>query len=85
MDSLSATLQNTNMSAAFGQQNAILTTDALKQIRNDGSFKAFFETVLKKELLDYVSNPVVTRKRRVPPRQNNGHAEPSFPEISDDL
>lgn len=63
-----------------------LTTDALKQIRNDGSFKAFFETVLKKkELLDDVSDPEVPRKRRVPARFEDGQAEPSFPETSEDL
>ena len=76
-NNLSATLQKFNMSAVCGQQNAKLTTDTPKKIRNDASFNAFFETVLKKkELLDDVSDPEVPWKRRVPARCEDIQAEP---------
>lgn len=74
------------MSSISGQHNTKLTTDALKSIRNDESFKAFFQTVLKKkESLVYILEPRLPRKRRAPERYEVGEAEPWFPRTAEDL
>ena len=85
-DNLSATLQKLSMSAVSGQHNAKLTTDALKRIRNDDSFQAFYETVLKKkESFIDVSETELPRKRRAPARFEVGQGAPSFPKTSEEL
>ena len=48
-DNLSESLQKSSMSAASGQHNAKLTMNALKQIRSDDCFKAFYENRPAKE------------------------------------
>ena len=83
-DNLSATLQKANMSSISGQHNTKLTTDALKSIRNEEAFKAFFQTVLKKkESLVYISEPRLPRKSRAPERYEVGEAEPWYPQTAD--
>ena len=82
-DNLSKTLQNASMSAVTGRNTADLTTKALKRMRDDDSFKAFYETVLvkKQSFLD-VSDPELPRKRRAPARLEVGQGAPSFPQTS---
>ncbi|XP_028407434.1 zinc finger MYM-type protein 1-like [Dendronephthya gigantea] len=85
-DNLSATLQKANMSSISGQRNAKLTTDALRGIRNEECFKAFFQTVLKKKkTLADISEPRLPRKRKAPARYEMGEAEPWHPKTSEDL
>ena len=83
-DNLSATLQKANMSSVSGQYNTKLTTDALKSIQNEESFKAFFQTVLKKEALAYISGPRLPRKRQAPARYEVGEAEHWCPQTAED-
>ena len=85
-DNLSKTLQNASMSAVTGRNTADLTAKALKRMRDDDSFKAFYETVLlkKQSFLD-VSDPELPRKRRAPARLEVGQGAPSFPQTSEEL
>lgn len=86
-DNLSATLQSTKMSAVSGKHIAKLTLETLKRMRNDDSFKAFYETVLKKKkpFTDVVSEPELPRKRRAPARFEVGQGAPSFPTKPEEL
>ena len=85
-DNLSATLQKSTMSAVSGQHNAKLTTEALKRMINDDSFKVFYETVLKKkQSFLYVSEPELPRKRRAPARFEVGQGALSFLKTSEEL
>ena len=60
--------------------------NALKQIRSDDCFKAFYETVLlKKEPHPDISEPEIPRRRRAPARLEVGSGQPFFPETSDDV
>ena len=47
-DNLSRTLQQTKMSALSGKRVACLTKDVLQKIRNDTSFRSFYDVVLLK-------------------------------------
>ena len=47
-DNLSRTLQKTRMSAVSGQRVSSLTKEVLQKMRNDASFKSFYESVLTK-------------------------------------
>lgn len=77
-DNLSKTLQSSNMCASAGQQLATMTVATLKHLRNDESFDLFWQKVEKaREALD-VEAPRVPRKRKVPRRFEDGHAEAEF-------
>ena len=45
-DNLSRTLQQTKMSALSGKRVACLTKDVLQKMRNDTSFRSFYDVVL---------------------------------------
>ena len=47
-DNLSRTLQQTKMSAVSGKRVACLTKDVLQKMRNDTSFRSFYDVVLMK-------------------------------------
>ena len=47
-DNLSRTLQQTKMSALSGKRVACLTKDVLQNMRNDTSFRSFYDVVLLK-------------------------------------
>ena len=68
--------------------HAKLTTEALKRMINDDSFKAFYETVLKRKqslVLSDVSEPELPRKRRASAPFEVGQGVPSFLKTSEEL
>lgn len=83
-DNLSATLQSSSLSAADAKHLASLTGQVLEKIRRDESFKAFFETILRKKHPD-VSPPEVPRRRKTPARFETGTGAHRFPETPEDL
>ena len=86
-DNLSATLQKISLSATDAKDLANLTVQALKKIRNDDCFKAFYETTLSKKQRFHadVGEPEVPRKRKAPARFEEGTGAPSFPKTPEDL
>ena len=58
------TLQNESMSAAEAQEIAKLTVDTLKGIRNDDSFKLFFQLIESLREKTDTEEPILPRKRK---------------------
>ena len=59
---LSKSLQSSNLSTAFSQHLVKLTLSTLESFRNETSFDAFFETILKKKIEHpEISQPVFLR------------------------
>ena len=66
-DNLSKTLQKEKMSAVSGQRLANLTVQTFQSMRNNESFKLFFETVVKKaKQHSLIEEPTAPRKRNRP-------------------
>ena len=85
-DNLSKTLQAKKLSATTGQKLARLTIDTLQSLRNNESFKAFYDVILiKAKELESLSEPVLPRKRRAPSRYEVGIGEPHYPNTARDL
>ena len=68
-DNLSRTLQQTKMSALVGKRVACLTKDVLQKMRNDTSFRSFYDVVLlKSKSYLSMSGPMLPRRTRAPRR-----------------
>ena len=80
-DSLSATLQMKDLSACEAQELAEMTVKTLISIRNDESFKLFWQRVLQESKSRGVNEPQLPRKRRAPKRIEEcigGTTQPDF-------
>ena len=80
-DSLSATLQMKDLSACEAQELAEMTVKTLNSIRNDESFKLFWQRVLQEPKSRGVNEPQLPRKRRAPKRIEEcigGTAQPEY-------
>ena len=80
-DSLSATLQMQDLLACEAQELAKMTVKTLNSVRNDESFKLFWQTVLQESKSRGVNEPQLPRKRRAPKRIEEcigGTAQPEF-------
>ncbi len=71
-DNLSRTLQNKSMSAAEGQQIALMTIETLKRIRNDSSFDLFWLKVNKFVSAHDIAGADLPRRRKRPARYDDG-------------
>ena len=66
-DNLSKAFQNQNMSAVSGHRLALLTEETLENMRNETSFKLFFDLVVKKAAdIPKLDGPALPRKRNRP-------------------
>ena len=62
-DNLSKALQKENMSAVSGHRLALLTEETLENMRNETSFKLFFDLVVKKAAdIPKIDDPALPRK-----------------------
>ena len=85
MDNLSRTLQQTTMSALSGERVACLTKDVLQKIRNDTSFRSFYDVVLlKSKSYPSMSGPMSPRRTSAPRRIEIGTGEPTYPVTAQD-
>ena len=78
-DNLSATLQNSTISAAEGHRVASLTVNTIAMMRTDESFSLFWELVQKKAAVVHVNEPRLPRRRKVPERFETGVGSGHFP------
>ena len=69
------TLQKESMSAAEAQEIAKLTVDTLKGIRNDDSFKLFFQLIEALCEKTDTEEPILPRKRKAPRHLEVGEGE----------
>ena len=84
-DNLSRTLQQTKMSALSGKRVACLTKDVLQKMRNDTSFRSFYDVVLlKSKSHPSMSGPMLRRRTRAPRRIEIGTGEPIYPATAQD-
>ena len=84
-DNLSRTLQQTKMSALSGKRVACLTKDVLQKMRNDTSFRSFYDVVLlKSKSYPSMSGPMLSRRTRAPRRIEIGTGEPTYPVTAQD-
>ena len=84
-DNLSRTLRQTKMSALSGKRVACLTTDVLQKMRNDTSFRSFFDVVLlKSESYPSMTGPMLPRRTRAPRRIEIGTGKPTNPVTTQD-
>ena len=77
-DSLSATLQSKEMSAAEGKSVATKTLKAVSNMRNEKHFNLFWEKVQKNSRDVSVEEPQLPRRRRMPARFETGNAPAAF-------
>ena len=84
-DSLSKTLQHSNLSAAEGQLLASMCVETLQNLRSDEHFDAFWDKVMNKSSYVDVDEPTLPRRRKAPKRFQIGSGEPSFPESIADM
>ena len=69
-DNLSKPLQQTRMSAVSGKRVAGLTKEVLQKMRDDISFKSFYDTVLlKSKNYPSMTEPMLPRRSRAPPEE----------------
>ena len=79
-DNLSRTLQQTKMSALKGKRVACLTKDFLQKMRNDTSFRSFYDVVLlKSKSYPSMSGPMLPRRTCAPRRIEIGTGGPTYP------
>lgn len=80
-DNLSSTLQHKSMSAAEGQQVALMTVETLKRIRTDALFDSFWSKVNQFVEIHDISKPELPRQRKRPRRYEeeslDGHVHES--------
>ena len=73
------------MSPLSGKRVACLTKDVLQKMRNDTSFRSFYDVVLlKSKSYPSMSGPILPRKTRVPGRIEIGTGEPTYPVTAQD-
>ena len=66
-DNLSRNLQQTKISAISGKRVACLTKDVLQKMRNDTSFRSFYDVVLlKSKSYPSMTGPMLPRRTRAP-------------------
>ena len=81
-DSLSSTLQHQSMSAAEGQQVALMTVQTMNSIRTEESFDLFWVKV-NRFIEDHdISKPELPRQRKRPMRYEEGSYDGDFLESS---
>ena len=79
-DNLSKTLQQTRMSAVSGKRVAGLTKEVLQKMRDDISFKSFYDRVLlKSKNYPSMTEPMWPRRTRAPRRLEIGTGEQAYP------
>ena len=77
-DKLSKTLQNPELSSVEGHEIALLTMATLQDVRSDRDFNLFWEKVELRRVQWDVEEPQLPRKRKVPPRYEQGSCEAQF-------
>ena len=83
-DNLSRTLQRANVSAAEGQLIVTMTIKTLELLRNDNSFRLFWDTT-QTHMKDLdVNKPILPRKRKAPKHYEIGDGMPEFPVSMED-
>ena len=74
------------MSAVSGKGVACLTKDVLQKMRNDTSFRSFYDVVLlKSKSCPSTSGPMLPRRTRAPRRIEIGTGEPTYPVTAQDF
>lgn len=71
-DNLSKTLQNQSMTAAEGQVIAMLTIQTLEKMRNEDTFKLFFQRLEQLRVFTDSEDPTLPRRKRAPKRLEVG-------------
>ena len=85
-DNLSRISRQTKMSALSGKRVACLTKDVLQKMRNDTSFRSFYDVVLlKSKTYPSMSGPMLPRRTRAPRRIEIGTGEPTYPVTSETI
>lgn len=77
-DNLSRTLQSKSLSAAEGQQAAKMTVKTFESIRTDEAFDLFWEKVNRLATSFDVSDPQLSRQRKLPRRYDDGLSTGDF-------
>ena len=73
------------MSALSFKQVACLTKDVLQKMRNDTSFRSFYDVVLlKTKSYPSMSGLILPRRTRAPRRIEIGTGEPTYPVATQD-
>ena len=73
------------MSALSGKRVACLRKDVLQKMRNDTSFRSFYDVVLlKSKSCPSMSGPMLPRRTRAPRRIEIGTGEPTYPVTAQD-
>ena len=74
------------MSALSGKRVACLTKDVLQKMRNDTSFRSFYDVVLQKsKSYPSMSGPMLPRRPRAPRRiEISGTGKPTYPVTAKD-
>ena len=79
-DNLSKTLQQTRISAVSGKRVAGITKEVLQKMRDNISFKSFYDTVLlKSKNYPSVTEPMLPRRTRALRRIEIGTGEQAYP------
>ena len=81
-DNLSKTLQDSQISAAEGQQLAQMTVRTLQKLRSEQAYDLFWFEVNKKAEALNIPEPTLPRQRKCPRRLDEGVAEPFFTMMS---
>ena len=85
-DNFSRTLQQRKMSALSGKGVACLTKDVLQKMRNDTSFRSFYDVVLlKSKSCPSTSGPMLPRRTRAPRRIEIVTGEPTYSMTAQDF
>ena len=83
---VSKTLQPTKMSAVSGKRVAGLTKGVLQKMRDNISFKSFYDAVLlKSKSYPSMTDPMLPKRTRTPRRIENGTGEPTDPATTQDV
>ena len=77
-DNLSCTLQAPSLSAVEARSLSKLCVMVLQDLRTDSNFDLFWDLVLSTQKSLGVSDPVLPRQRKRPPRYEEGTAQPYF-------
>ena len=73
------------MSALSGKRAACLTKDVLHKMRNDTSFRSFYDVVLlKSKSYPSMSGPMLPRRTRAPRRIEIDTGQPIYPVTAQD-
>jgi len=83
---MSKPLQQTKTSAVSGKRVAGLAKEVLQKMRDDISFKSFYDAVLlKSKTYPSMTEPMLPRRTRAPRIIELGTGEPTYPATTQDV